>query len=54
MRVDEPRVFKRVGDRERKMSCAGFHPAEGHRDTRQFGDLPQARAAFNKSLGFLR
>jgi hypothetical protein len=53
VRVDEPWVFKRVGDGERQMSGAGFHPPKGGRDTHQSGDIPQARTAFDKSLGFL-
>ena len=50
--VDELWVFERVGDGENQMSGAGFHPPKGHRDAHQFGDLPQMRAALDKSLRF--
>jgi hypothetical protein len=50
VRVDEPRVFKRVGDRERQMSGTGFHPPKGHRDSHQFGNFPQGCAVLDKSL----
>jgi hypothetical protein len=50
--VDEARVFKRVGDGQRQTSGAGFHAPKGDWDAHQFGDFPQGRAAFDKSLGF--
>jgi hypothetical protein len=52
VRVDETWVFKRVGDSERQMSGAGFHPPKSGRDTHQCGDHSRARAAFDKPLGF--